>query len=216
LASLTGIAFALVVAARTLITPTPPLAGGDESAVRSFFVQKQGVWLLAVWMTALVVIFGTWFFGSLRAHLARHGAGRLASVGFGGWLIVGALALARHALIAVPALVPLPLVATASILTVAAIMLGMVWSAAFITVLSTAIAGARAKALPWWFNFLSAVTAIVLAIGTLVMLLPDGYFSRIGNFRWIVLWVYVAWSALASLVLFVRISREAKDPAAEA
>ncbi len=219
LASLTGVVMAALLAVRTLITPSPHTyliveAGPYEMA--TWFLGHRGVLLLAVWMTGLIVVAGTWFHGGLRAYLSRQGASRLAGIGFAGWILVGTISLVRHAMLSVLVLYALPLDANLSIIVVGQMMLGMVWFGAFITAIAVAIAGARFSALPWWFNFGTAVEAVILGAGTLVVLTggSGGYFSLSGDFRWIVLWSYIAWAAIGGLVLYSRLGKEREAPAA--
>lgn len=213
LGALTGVVMAVIVAARTLITPTVPIAdwigAADPLSSQVWFDEHRSVWLLTVWLTGLIVVAGTWFHGGLRAYLTRQGASRLAGIGYAGWIITATIALVRHTILAVPALSPIPDEATAALFTLGPLLLGMVWFGAFITATAVAIAGARFKALPWWFNFLTAVEAVILGCGTLqLVFVGGGYFSMSGDFRWIVLWSYVAWTAIGGLVLYSRLGRE--------
>jgi len=207
IAALSGLGIAVVLVVRTLITPTPPLSAG-EGAVAAFFVDKQSVWLLGVLMTGLVVAFGTWFYSGLREQLARRGEGRLGSVVYGSWIIVATLALVRHGILAVPALVPMHFEITVMLLTLASVLLGMVWFASAVTFLAMCVGGARGKAFPWWFNLGTLGVAVVMVLGGMASGVADGFLARTSNFRWVVLWTYIGWLTVASLVLFVQIGRE--------
>ncbi len=216
IAALTGVAEAALIAVRTLTTPSPAPAFADSTT--DWYAANQGRWMFAVWLTGVIVVAGTWFHGGLRSYLSRQGAARLAGIGFAGWIFVAVIALIRHAILAVPSLTIQPESVFEGIssftgplaLATAGVMLAMVWFGAFITAVAVAIAGARFKALPWWFNFLTAVEAVILGVGTLqLVFVAGGYFSLSGDFRWVVLWSYVVWTAVGGLVLYSRLGEEA-------
>lgn len=203
IATLSGIGFAVLLGLRTLITPRIPIADG-ESAVAAFFVAHQSVWLATVFMTGLIVLAGTWFYGGLHAVLTRAGEGRLATVAFGGWVMVGAVALVRHALLAVPALLPLDLATTTLLVVAAAIMLSMVWLAAFVATAAIAVAATRSGALPSWCIAATVAFAMLTLAGGLTLLKVNGYFSPTGDFKTLVVWGYVVWASLVSLAMFAQ------------
>jgi hypothetical protein len=206
-----GLALALVLAARTLITPTVPK---DPAVWAAFFADKQSVWLWTVWLTGVVVVVGTWFYGSVRAVIARAegGAGRVAMIFFGAWLIQGTLAAARHAIIAIPAMVPgLDAGVVGSLLVIGAAMLGMVWFAFLLQAVAVAMVTMRTKALPAWIGWISWLAAIVAALGTLAIVQTDGLFARAGGFRWVVLWTYIGWIALLSVAALMSSDSVASD-----
>lgn len=208
IAALTGLGISVVLVIRTLITPAPPVADG-EAAVAQFFLDKQSVWLVGVLMTGLVIAFGTWFYAGIREQLARHGESRLGTVVFGSWIIVATIAMVRHAMLAVPALVPMPFDITVMLLTLASVLLGMVWFASAVTFAAVCIGGARGKAFPWWFNLGTLLVAIEMVLGGMSSGVAEGFLARSSNLRWVVLWTYIGWLAVASIVLYVQIGREA-------
>jgi hypothetical protein len=209
-ASLSGLVVAVLLLIRTLaLSPKPP-GHGSLTEFTAFYADKAHILGLQVFITGIVVIFGTVFFGGLRAYLVRRGADRLANIMFAGWIIQAALALIRHSFLAVPVLfVPLRDPGFVEFLgTVAGIMLGFVWMAAFLIAASTSIATSVTNALPKWFGWATAIAAVVFLLGGLVVSATGGFFSLSGNYRWVVLYTYIGWTAVASLVLFDRLGSE--------
>jgi hypothetical protein len=208
-ASLSGVIVAVLLLIRTLLlSPSIPL--GNPDALPAFYADKAHILGLQVFLTGIIVIFGTIFFGGLRAYLVRRGADRLANIMFAGWIIQAAIALVRHAMLAVPVLAsPLRDPALIGFLAIlAGVMLGFVWCAAFLIAAATSIATSYTRALPSWFGWATALVAIVFLTGSLVVSTSSGFFALSGNFRWVVLYTYIGWTAVASLILFSRLGSE--------
>lgn len=209
-AALSGLVVAVLLLVRTMwLSPKPPLSG-DVNALNAFYAAKGHTLGLQIFLTGVIVIFGTIFFGGLRAYLVRRGADRAANIMFAGWIIQAVLALARHSFLAVPVLAPTlrdPGL-LAFVATVAGIMLGFVWFGSFIIAAATSIATSQTDGLPQWFGWATAAVAVVFLLGGLVVSTASGFFSIVGNFRWIVLYTYIGWTAVASAVLFERLSVE--------
>lgn len=207
LSALSGLLFAVLLLIRTLVTPKPPLADGPE-AVAAFFSKEQGLWLLTVFITGFVVLAGTWFYGGLRAYLERAGESRLATIMFGSWVMVGSLALLRHGMLAVPAIAPVGFAMTGLLLILASVLLSMVWVAAFGATAALMIAAARSRCFPSWFVALSGIFTVVLLGGVATLLSANGYFSPLGDFKNVVLYAYIVWAALGSILLFMQLGAQ--------
>ena len=207
-AAVAGLAFAALILIRTLVVPVPPFQSGTE-AVRAFFAENAGILRTGVFMTGAIVVAGTFFFGGLRGYLVRRGVGTLANIAFGGWLMQGALALARHSFLAIPALDLDQVDTSPAVYSLAAIMLGMVWFCSFIIAAAVGLVPNQSGAFPVWFGWLTLIAAVIFLLGGLAVSTPAGFFSRGGDFRWVVLYSYIIWSAVAALVLYQRVGAEA-------
>ena len=205
--ALSGLVFAVLLVVRTLMTPKIPFTEGPDG-VAGWFSDNQRIWTITVWLTGLIILLGTWFIGGLRAYLARQGASRLGTIALTGWAIVAAIALMRHAMLAVPAMYPVGFEITGLLAGMASLMLGMVWFAALITTLAVAMAGLETKKLPSWFTWLSFLESFILLVGTLQLVQADGPFSTSGILRWVVLYSYIAWNAIGSLLLYSLLKKE--------
>jgi hypothetical protein len=210
--ALSGVIVAALLLIRTLfLTPVPPLTS-DPSTLGGFYFAHASKLQLQVFLTGVIVILGTWFFGGLRAYLVRAGADRLANIMFAGWIMQGALALVRHSFLAVPALAYTTQLPILMIYNVASIMLGFVWMCAFIIAGATSLASSRAGALPSWFGWGTAIVAVIMLLGSLAVSEPAGYFSRFGDFRWVVLYTYIGWVAVTSILLYQGLGAEDRQP----
>ena len=208
-AAVAGLLFAAMILLRTLVVPVPPWVGG-QAGVQRFFAEKHGLLGFGVFATGVIVVLGTFFFGGLRAFLVRQSTVTPANIMFGGWLIQGALALARHTFVAIPALIPAAAPSSAvGLYTLASVMLGFVWFSALIITAAVGLVPNRSGALPAWFSWLTLVAAVIFLLGGLAVSTPAGFFSRSGDFRWVVLYTYIGWSAIAALVLYQRVGAEA-------
>lgn len=197
-----GLALALVLVIRTLITPAiPPPVKTPEPVLSAFFTAHESVWLWTVWLTGVVVVVGTWFHTAVREILAGDASTKmLGNIVLIAWAIQGSLAAARHAIMALPAINKGidPLV-DYTLLGIGAFMLGMVWFTFLVQTVAVALAAPRAKVLPAWIGWLSWVAALVALLGTLVIVERTGFFSPPGGFRWVVLGTYIVWTALLAL-----------------
>lgn len=201
---LTGLLLAAILALRIAITPTVPK---DPTAWTPFFTDKQTLWLWTVWLTGAIVVVGTWFYGSVRSFLVRAegGTGRLAVILYGAWLIQATLAAARHALLAIPALNPtLDPGITGTLLASASMMLGMVWFTFLLQTVAMAVVGRRTRAVPMWYIAFTWLAGVSALLGTFSIVDLSWHFSRAAKFRWVVLWTYVAWVAVTSVVCAIR------------
>lgn len=211
----TGLGLALVLVVRTLITPSvPPSAGSTPEEFASFFTDNQSVWLWTVWLTGLVLVLGTLFFGSVRAVIARaEGApARAANIFFAAWIAQGTVAASRHAIMALPAVSKGadPLLGY-TLLGIGAFMLGMVWFLFLLQTVALALIILRMRVLPAWMGWFSWLAAVVAFLGTLMIVQLTGPLSAGGGFRWVVLGTYIAWVALLSLASLMSSGSSASD-----
>ena len=207
---LSGLVLAASLAIRTLITPTvPPPTTATATSFMTFFSDHQSLWLWTVWLTGAVVVLGTWFYGSLRPVLAGiDGGDRAATIFFGAWIIQGSLAAARHATIALPAMTPSmdPSIGY-TLLGIASVMLGMVWFTFALQTVTVFVICVRSRGIAMWYVVLSGLATVIAFLGTFSIVQLNGHFSRTAKFRWVVLWTYIGWVAITSLVFALR-----KDP----
>ncbi|MEX1046669.1 MAG: hypothetical protein WD757_04680 [Actinomycetota bacterium] len=205
IAAASGVAFGVVLAARTIIIPSPPPLSEGEEALAAYFADNRTLVLAAGYLTGFIVAFGTWFAAGLRRRLRSGGDGLAGDVAFGSWVVIGAIALVRFAFGSTVAFIPeydlgvLTFAGTAN-----AIMLSFLWFAYALLVFATAYAAWHSKVFPLWHTFASSLVVIFYLVAASGVMVRTGSLAPNGSVATAGIWVTAAWTGITGLLLLTR------------
>ena len=199
LAPLTGIAFVVLTVVGVLIATkdSPDDFPGEVQQIVEYYTDGKDSIITGSWIAIVGVLFLFWFAGSLRERLgfAEGGAGRLASVAFGGGVaaatillvfnavnLIGALRVEEHDEIAPETATALSDASNGLIGTALPVAMAAMIGAAGVVAI-------RTGALPRWLGIVS----LVLMVGLLIL-----------PIAWILLLPALLWVLVVSVLLYTR------------
>jgi hypothetical protein len=211
----TGVGAVVLYVIGALIMPRPPAFDAPTSEVVAYFADDQTRIQLALAFYAAAALLFLWFVGTLTGvtRVAEGGAGRLSRIAFGAAVasvtlfvvamttVAAATARADEGILSDEVIHAL---SDASALSFAA---GAFVFAGLFAALGLAIV--RSGALPGWLGGLAGVTAVT------IVLWIGGLFTTTGAFNpatglfgyWVGLVAFLAWTAIASVVLVGAVGR---------
>jgi hypothetical protein len=223
-AAATGIAaFVLLAVSNFFVTASPPKITDSAQKIVKFAVDHRSGLLAQIFVGGFgFALFFPWFLGSLRSFLvkAEGGTGRLATVAFGGGLIlVGVTAIGAS----LQASVALTIAKHGDPGVVQALF--VVGSTAFVLVGyplavlagATAFVALRHGALPRWYAWASGLIALYALFTTAGILVETGPLSPSGVLQLIGFILFGLWTLVTSILLVQRVGKaEARAPMASA
>lgn len=169
LAAGTGILFVATVVASQVILPAPPKLE-DLSGFTTYIADHHRALQTQAYLGAISIVFGVWFFGTVRAMLRRAegGEGHLANIAYGGALVALSIAGVCITTFAAVAFRTQDQVVTRALLDIGTIGFAFLFIPLAGTAFAVALAAWRTGVLPKWYAGLSALFAAAgIATGAL-------------------------------------------------
>ena len=183
LAPLTGIVFVALLVISLIVGGDPPDADESTEEVVAFWTEEDSGQIASAIIGAWAAVFLVWFGGSVAAALRRTEieAGRLASIAFGGFLLIalGALSFSSFQFAAAETAGDVPAEVTQTLSVLFSDFFFPLAGGVFLALFSVGIAALRHGVLPRWLGY----AAVVIAIAALT---PAGFFAALAAGVWVI------------------------------
>jgi hypothetical protein len=182
LAPLTGIAFVALLVISFIVGGDTPDADESTEEVVAFWTEEDSSQIASAIIGAWAAVFLVWFGGTLAAALRRAEveASRLASIAFGGFLLiaVGGLSFSAFQFAAADTAGDVPAEVTQTLSVLFEDFFFPLAAGTVLALLSVGVAALRHGVLPRWLGY----AAIVIAIAALT---PAGFFAFLAAGVWV-------------------------------
>lgn len=200
LAPLSGIAFVALLAISFIVGGESPDADDSTEEVVAFWSEEDSAQIASAIIGAWAAVFIVWFGGAVAAAVRRAEveAGRLASIAFGGFLLiaVGGLSFSAFQFAAADTAGDVPPEVTQTLSVLFSDFFFPLAGGTLLALLSVGIATLRHGVMPRWLGY----AAIVIAIAALT---PAGFFAFLAAGVWVL---------TVSVVLYLRGTAPPTEP----
>lgn len=191
LAPLTGIVFVALLVISFIVGGESPDADESTEEVVAFWTDEDSAQIASAIIGAWAAVFLVWFGGTVAAAVRRAEveAGRLASIAFGGFLLIalGALSFSAFQFAAADTAGDVPAEVTQTLSVLFADFFFPLAGGTLLALLSVGIAALRHGVLPRWLGYAAIVVAIVA-------LTPAGFFAFLAAGVWVLVVSVVLYS----------------------
>ena len=182
LAPLTGIVFVALLVISFIVGGESPDADESTEEVVAFWTEEDSAQIASAIIGAWAAVSLVWFGGSVAAAIRRAEieAARLASIAFGGFLLIalGVLSFSAFQFAAADTAGDVPAEVTQTLSVLFADFFFPLAGGTFLALLSVGIATLRYGVLPRWLGYVAIVIAIVA-------LTPAGFFALLAAGAWV-------------------------------